>query len=175
MKKIVLAIALLSFVSCTQTRSKQKNNAKPTAKKTAIVAKDSSVIDVTADTFKKIILKAKHPVIVDVYADWCPPCQRMAPIFAETAKELKDEKVIFAKIKMDSFESSDPHIKLLKELLDVSITMIPTFLVIEKGKLVETIVGSQTKEQLKEKAQELIKDIKKIPTKSEESSMSKYV
>ena len=163
MKRILFGITLLCLFSCTHTKSKNKKNNQPSATKVTTVAKESAVVEVSADTFKKIILKAKHPVILDVYADWCPPCQRMAPLFEETAKELKDQKITFAKIKMESFESSDQHIKLLKELLDVTISMIPTLLVIEKGKVVDTLVGSQTKEQLNQKAQEFMKDAKKLP------------
>ncbi|KAJ3439347.1 thioredoxin-like protein [Anaeramoeba flamelloides] len=39
-------------------------------------------------------------VVIDFYASWCGPCQRIGPIFVEMSKEFED--VIFVKINVDS-------------------------------------------------------------------------
>jgi len=40
------------------------------------------------------------PCVIDLYADWCGPCRRLAPIMAELAEDYCDQ-VIFYKINVD--------------------------------------------------------------------------
>lgn len=91
-------------------------------------------------------------IILDVFAQWCPPCQRMAPIFEKAAKHFKHlkKKVIFAKIEMESFDKTDKTLSMLKKEFDVSIKLIPSFIVLKNGKVITTVRGSQTEEQLQE-------------------------
>ncbi|XP_040574574.1 dnaJ homolog subfamily C member 10 [Lepeophtheirus salmonis] len=45
----------------------------------------------------------KQPVVVDFYAPWCGPCQRLAPKFEEAALSLQAKGVIFGKVNCDYF------------------------------------------------------------------------
>lgn len=47
-----------------------------------------------------LIYEGSLPCIVDFYADWCPPCKKVAPILEELAKEYNG-KIVFYKINTD--------------------------------------------------------------------------
>ena len=40
-------------------------------------------LKITDSNFDEIVSGAKKPVLVDFYADWCGPCQMLAPIISE--------------------------------------------------------------------------------------------
>jgi thioredoxin 1 len=48
------------------------------------------------DNFDQGVLESKVPVLVDFWAEWCPPCLMVAPTLEELAKEYKG-KVKIAK------------------------------------------------------------------------------
>ena len=41
----------------------------------------------TTANFEEEVLKSEIPVLVDFYADWCGPCQKMAPVIGQLAGE----------------------------------------------------------------------------------------
>lgn len=97
---------------------------------------------VNKDEFNKAIEDHKT-VMVDFFATWCGPCQMMAPVLDDLAKDFKDDKDI-AIIKVDIDET--PEIPASYNVMGV-----PTFLVIKDGKEAARQVGATTKEILKEK------------------------
>ena len=50
--------------------------------------------------FEQELKEATTPVIVDFYADWCPPCKRLSPQFEKIAK-LHAGKIKFLKVNID--------------------------------------------------------------------------
>ncbi len=101
---------------------------------------------VTSQNLEQEINKSDKPVVVDVYATWCGPCQQMAPIFEELAKEMSD-KFKFAKINIDEERDS---------AIQFNVSSIPTFLFIKDGKVVGRETGYMNKESLKEKIESLL-------------------
>lgn len=57
-------------------------------------------IRVTDEDFERVISGSPVPVLVDFHADWCGPCQAMAPVLDEVADERQGE-VLVAKLDTD--------------------------------------------------------------------------
>ncbi len=79
-------------------------------------------IKLSTENFEKEVLKSEKPVLVDFYADWCGPCNAMAPVIEELAKELEG-KVKVGKINVDE----NPDIA-----VEYNVMSIPTLIVFKK-------------------------------------------
>ena len=95
-------------------------------------------IKLSTENFEKEVLKSKKPVLVDFYADWCGPCNAMAPVIEELAKELEG-KVKVGKINVDE----NPDIA-----VEYNVMSIPTLIVFKNGKEEKRLVGLRNKEEL---------------------------
>lgn len=95
-------------------------------------------IKFSSENFEKEVLKSEKPVLVDFYADWCGPCNAMAPIIEELASEL-DEKAKVGKINVD--ENSDIAV-------EYNVMNIPTLIIFKNGKEEKRLVGLRDKEEL---------------------------
>lgn len=100
-----------------------------------------TVVNVTSDSFDKVVIQSPGLVMVDFWATWCAPCKMVAPIVEELAKEYAG-KATFAKINTD--ENSDIASR-------YNIRGIPTLIFFKGGKVLEQIVGAVPKAQLKSK------------------------
>lgn len=95
------------------------------------------MIAVTEDNFDALLAR-NLPVLIDVYADWCPPCRRIAPLIEELAVELEGRAVV---AKLDS--EANPNL-----IAKLGIGGLPTFLVLNEGAIVDRTVGIQPREKL---------------------------
>lgn len=103
-------------------------------------------IALNTDNFEQEVKNSHLPVIIDVYASWCGPCQQVAPIFESLAKEYGDTYK-FLKLNVD--ESRDIAIQ-------YGVTSIPTFIFIKNDKVVGKETGYIAREDLLEKIKELL-------------------
>ena len=76
--------------------------------------------------------------LVDMYADWCGPCQALAPVVEELSHEYSWKANI---TKLDVDASGDIAMR-------YGVMSIPTLLVFKDGQLVEKAIGLQEKENL---------------------------
>ena len=87
--------------------------------------------------FEKVVLNSQGKALIDLFADWCMPCQMLAPVIEEISNEKTD--VAFYKINVD--ESPEVAIK-------YGVSSIPTLLIFENGNLVNKAVGVYPKEKI---------------------------
>jgi thioredoxin 1 len=94
---------------------------------------------VTDETFAELVLASELPVVVDFWADWCPPCRAIEPSLRELAEEFAGRLVI-AKIDSDANPISSRA---------YGVMSMPTLLIFRGGQVVGSIVGSRPKSVLR--------------------------
>ena len=94
-------------------------------------------IKITKSNFQSEVMDSDKPVLIDFFAIWCGPCRMIAPIIEEIANERTDVKV--GKINVD--EEGE-----LANAFGVS--SIPTIVLVNNGRVINTAVGYRSKEQL---------------------------
>lgn len=147
-KTLALAVSALMLLAACGNAGAQNDKKKDNAPK--------AVRELNADSFSKLVYNVgsedlvylgDKPAIVDFTASWCGPCQRIAPILEELAKEYEGQIVIY-KVDVDKEKG-------LAQAFNVS--SIPAVLYIPDtgGEPVMT-VGARGKEKFKEEIQTLL-------------------
>ena len=100
----------------------------------------STVIEVTDDTFQDLVLSSSlgKAVLVDFWAQWCPPCHMLSPVLDEIAAELSD-KLIIAKVNVDENQVIAQRYGILA---------MPTLTVFRNGEIISRVVGARPKRRL---------------------------
>ena len=98
-----------------------------------------ALLKINNENFESEVLKSDKTVLLDFFADWCGPCQMLAPVLAEIAEERED--IVVGKINVDEE---------MQLALKFGVESIPMLAVIKDGKLVNKSVGFRPKEQILE-------------------------
>lgn len=92
------------------------------------------MIDIkTKEQYKELMEKER--ILIDFYADWCGPCKMMEPIL----EDVQDIEV--ARVNIDNFRMIAEKERVLS---------IPTFKIMERGKVVKEKTGFMTREEFNE-------------------------
>lgn len=81
---------------------------------------------------------AKGLSVTDFWATWCGPCRMQSPVVEKLSDELAG-KVNFTKLDVDKNQETAAKFRVMS---------IPTLLVKKDGKVVDTIIGYHSREQL---------------------------
>jgi thioredoxin 1 len=96
------------------------------------------VSEVSDGAFEREVLRSDVPVVVDFWAEWCPPCRALAPTFEELAARYAGS-IRFLKLNVD--ENSEAPQR-------YGIKGIPTLIFFDGGQEAERLVGAAGKDAL---------------------------
>lgn len=161
----LLACSIYAEKSCC----KGKRPSAPAAKTHKKSSYKKSVREIsTRAELEKTHKEASH-VVIEMYATWCPSCEKMKPIYDEVATHYTENKnLILARADVDKDD--------INALADkLGIQGIPTFLFYKNGELVNTKVGSMSAAQLQEAIDQFLKSSQKAEPRKEKKQPTKPV
>lgn len=100
----------------------------------------------TEKEFEEKVKQSKKVVLVDFWADWCPPCVAMAPILHDIAESMDLQLDV---VKVDIEASFDNR----QLAMDHGVQGIPNMLVYKGGEVVDQLIGMRPKEVLQDELQ----------------------
>lgn len=131
MKKLFLAIAALAAAATISVSA--QNNVK--AMTDSLVT--AEIIDYMT---QPPVIKTELPAVIDLWAPWCGPCRRLAPVIEELAQEYAG-RVAFYKVNVDD----NPMTAMAFRAQSIPmLVFIPN-----DGKQINAVLGLQPKENLK--------------------------
>lgn len=98
-------------------------------------------VKVNDKNFKQEVLESDLSVLVDFWAEWCGPCQMVAPTVEAIAKKYKG-KLKVCKVNVDEAPNTSS---------EYGIMSIPTLAIFKSGKVVDKIVGVVPESELASK------------------------
>jgi putative thioredoxin len=105
-------------------------------------AGSGAVIEVTEQTFNADVVERSRttPVIVDLWAEWCGPCQQLSPVLEKLATEA-DGQWILAKVDVDA----NPQLSAA-----LQVQSIPMVVAVIGGQLVDGFLGAMPEAQVRQ-------------------------
>ena len=103
-------------------------------------------VEVNDTNFESEVLESSVPVLVDFWAPWCGPCRALAPVIDELAGEYEGKAKI---VKLNTDENPNKS-------LEFRINSIPPMIIFKDKKPFEMLVGSLSKEKIKEAIDKLV-------------------
>jgi thioredoxin 1 len=91
-------------------------------------------------------LQQNSVVLVDFYADWCGPCQALAPTLEKVSQKF-DGKAIIGKVNVDI----NPELS-----QEFQVRSIPALFYVKNGKIVDKQVGHQSETTISNNITKLI-------------------
>lgn len=105
-----------------------------------------AVRDLDETQFGQVVTSALVPTLVDFWAPWCQPCLAMAPVLEQLALEWRG-RVNIVKINTDENQHLPGQFK---------VQGIPTLVLIEGTKTLDTMVGAIPKTELKARVERFL-------------------
>jgi thioredoxin 1 len=106
----------------------------------------TAVLSLTETTFDEEVKSSSLPVVVEFWAEWCPPCKALSPILDAMAVDFADRLRVFT-------INSDDHPALSTRF---EVMSIPTILVFSDGELRQRLIGARSRTRLIEELSQVI-------------------
>jgi thioredoxin 1 len=103
-----------------------------------MISMNENVCVLTTANFEQEVLRATELVLVDFWAEWCPPCRMIGPLIDALATEYKG-RVKVAKLDVDG--SPDLAAR-------YGVQSIPSLLLFREGKVVDQRLGALPRPEL---------------------------
>lgn len=91
----------------------------------------ANTLEFTEANFEAEVIQSDQPVLVDFWAEWCMPCQNLAPVIDDLAETFA------GKAKVGKVNTDNNH----ELALQYQINSIPTMLLIKGGEVVHRAQG----------------------------------
>ena len=104
------------------------------------------VIDISDHDFDQKVIKSSKPVLVDMWAPWCVPCRKVAPI-VDKLSEKYDGKCQFFKMNIDENPKTKSRFRVMS---------LPMLLFFKDGLAIDTVVGAASESALVRKVENII-------------------
>ena len=112
------------------------------ARETAPMADSPRIFAAAEDNFDDVVIAASRarPVLVDFWAEWCAPCQMLAPVLARLVDEYQGK---FALVKVNTDENQTL-------VAQFGVRSLPTLMLFKDAQAVEETLGAQPESVLRE-------------------------
>jgi thioredoxin 1 len=128
MKTLILAAALVAFIPALASNS-------PAQEPKPITA---TVVNITDATFHDEVVRTYDPVVLEIWAPYCPACRKMGSTMDELAHDYAGKIKI---VKANTEVNKEAPLKYRGQY-------IPRFFYIKDGNVLGTAVGSMSKADL---------------------------
>ncbi len=96
------------------------------------------LVHLDANNYEDEVVHSTLPVLVDFFAEWCPPCKRLGPIIEEVAVEMAGKIKV---CKLNVQDASDLATQF-------GVMNIPTMILFKNGEEAWRAVGFQAKKAI---------------------------
>ena len=97
------------------------------------------VLHLNKISFDQLVTQTEKPVLIDFWATWCGPCQKLTPELEKLAEEHPE--LIVGKVNVEDAEN-------VQIAANLGVNAIPALFFYRNGKLEKQLVGFMTKDQL---------------------------
>ena len=136
--KFLPAVLFLVLVGCAQTGSDAPIAASDATATNGAAGKHLAMVDDA--NFAAEVLNSDQPVLVDFWAPWCGPCQKLTPIIEQVAEEFTGRAKV-VKVNIDDSQQTAQ---------EYGVTAIPLLVFFRNGEVVKEMTGLQSKEKITE-------------------------